>query len=128
LGRIPDGPGWRVLGRAATVEHRHTKVQDGFVYVHAAIDDHSRFAYAEVHPDETAATAASFLLRTAQAFTAAGIAPIPRVITDNAWAYRQSTALRQAVTEIGARQRFIRPHCPWTNCKVERFNRTLAAE
>jgi transposase InsO family protein len=128
LGRIPDGGGWRALGRASTVEHRHKKVPVGFDYVHAAIDDHSRFAYAEVLPNETGATAAAFLLRAAQAFAAAGIPPIQRVITDNAWAYRHSTAFRQAVTEIGARQKFIRPHCPWTNGKVERFNRTLATE
>ncbi|MGJ1427099.1 integrase core domain-containing protein, partial [Clavibacter sepedonicus] len=29
---------------------------------------------------------------------------------------------------LGARQKFIRPHCPWQNGKVERFNRTLATE
>ncbi|MCL6730991.1 integrase core domain-containing protein, partial [Streptomyces neyagawaensis] len=51
-----------------------------------------------------------------------------RVITDNAWTYRKSTAFRQAVAELGAGQRFIRPHCPWTNGKVERFNRTLQTE
>lgn len=26
------------------------------------------------------------------------------------------------------RRRFIKPHCPWQNGKVERFNRTLATE
>jgi len=50
------------------------------------------------------------------------------VITDNAWAYRHSTAFHRAVTDLGAQQKFIRPHCPWTNGKVERFNRTLATE
>jgi transposase InsO family protein len=43
-------------------------------------------------------------------------------------AYRNSTAFRAAVTALGARQKFIRPHCPWQNGKVERFNRTLADE
>jgi transposase InsO family protein len=32
------------------------------------------------------------------------------------------------VRRIGAEQRFIKPHCPWTNGKVERLNRTLATE
>ena len=49
-------------------------------------------------------------------------------MTDNALAYRNSTAFRAAVTALGARQKFIRPHCPWQNGKVERFNRTLAGE
>ena len=47
-------------------------------------------------------------------------------MTDNAWAYRWS--LREAATVLGARQVFIRPHCPWQNGKVERLNRTLATE
>lgn len=49
-------------------------------------------------------------------------------MTDNAWAYRHSRAFGQAATELGAEQLFIKPHCPWTNGKVERFNRTLQAE
>ena len=47
-------------------------------------------------------------------------------MTDNAWAYRHS--IRTVVAQRGARQVFIRPHCPWPNGKVERFNRTLATE
>ena len=27
LGKIPDGGGWRAHGRAATVDHRHKKIQ-----------------------------------------------------------------------------------------------------
>lgn len=53
---------------------------------------------------------------------------IQRVMTDNAFAYRKSLAFRAAVAAVGARQKFTRPHCPWTNGKVERFNRTLGAE
>jgi transposase InsO family protein len=128
LGRIPDGGGWRAYGRAATVAHKHKKQKIGFDYVHAAVDDHSRLAYAEVLPDEKGATAAGFLLRAAEHFAAHGIPRIERVITDNAFAYRNSTAFKDAVTALGAQQRFIKPHCPWTNGKVERFNRTLATE
>lgn len=124
-GRIPDGGGWRVHGRGATPNH-HAKV--GFDYVHAMVDDHSRLAYAEVLPDEKGATCAGFLTRAATAFAAAGIPRIERVLTDNARNYRGCHAFAGAVAELGARQKFIRPHCPWTNGKVERFNRTLARE
>jgi transposase InsO family protein len=58
----------------------------------------------------------------------AGITRIHRVITDNARNYRGCRAFQDAVAQLGARQKFIRPHCPWTNGKVERFNRTLAIE
>jgi transposase InsO family protein len=125
LGRIPDGGGWRVRGRHHA-PNRHHNV--GYDYVHAMVDDHSRLAYAEVLPDEKAATCAQFLRRAAAVFHTAGIPAIHRVITDNAWAYRRSHAFRAAVADLGAVQKFIRPRCPWTNGKVERFNRTLARE
>ncbi|MGY1841737.1 MULTISPECIES: integrase core domain-containing protein, partial [unclassified Modestobacter] len=127
LGRIPDGGGWRALGRTATVDHRHKKVPVGYDYVHAAVDDHSRLAYAEILSDEKGATCAGFLTRAAAFYASYGIS-IERVITDNAMNYRKSRDFAVAVTAIGARQKFIRPHCPWTNGKVERFNRTLGAE
>jgi transposase InsO family protein len=125
LGRIPESGGWRVHGRSER-PNRHVPV--GFDYVHSAVDDHSRFAYSEIHPNERAETCAGFLTRAAAAFAQAGITRIERVITDNALAYRRSIAFRSAVTAIGAEQRFIKPHCPWTNGKVERFNRTLQIE
>jgi transposase InsO family protein len=128
LGRIPDGGGWRVLGRNETTrDHKHKKARIGFDYVHAAVDDHSRLAYAEIHPDEKGATTAGFLLRAADFFSEHGIS-IREVITDNAMNYRLSTDFRDAISALGARQRFIRPYSPWQNGKVERFNRTLAQE
>jgi transposase InsO family protein len=123
LGRIPDGGGWRVHGRREDVRGRGI----GFDYVHAAVDDHSRIAYAEVLPDERGSTAAGFLLRAAAYFARHGIT-IREVITDNALTYRRSSDFRAAVSLIGARQRFIKAHCPWQNGKVERFNRTLQVE
>ena len=126
LGRIPDGGGWRVHGREANTRDRKNPV--GFDYVHAAVDDHSRLAYAEIHPDEKGATAAGFLTRAAAYFTSHGVTRIERVISDNAFAYRHSTAFKDAVAALGAKQKFIKPHCPWQNGKVERFNRTLATE
>jgi len=128
LGRIPDGGGWRALGREATVGHKHKKILIGFDYVHVVIDDHTRIAYAEIHPDEKGATAAGVLVRAADFFASCGIPRIERVISDNAFAYRHSKDFKDAVAQIGAEQRFIKPHCPWTNGKVERLNRTLTTE
>jgi hypothetical protein len=125
LGRIPDGGGWRAHGRGPRPGATR-KV--GFDYIHAMVDDHSRLAYAEVLPDEKGATCAGFVRRAAAAFAAAGIPHIHRVITDNARNYRGCHAFAAAVNEVGAVQKFIRPRCPWTNGKVERFNRTLARE
>jgi transposase InsO family protein len=128
LGRIPDGGGWRTRGRPGATTWAARTARIGFDYVPAAIDDRSRLAYAEILPDEKGTTAAAFLARAAARFAAAGIPAIEQVMTDNAFAYRHSTAFRDAVTALGARQKFIRPHCPWQNGKAERFNRTLASE
>ena len=127
LGRIPDGGGWRVHGRAATVDHKHKKTLIGFDYVHAAVDDHSRLAYAEILPDETGPTCADFLLRAAAWFAGHGVT-VREVMTDNALNYTRSKDFAAALSAIGAKHRRIRPHCPWQNGKVERFNRTLATE
>ncbi len=128
LGRIPDGGGWRAHGREATVAQKHKKIRIGFDYIHAVIDDRTRVAYAEIHADEKGGTAAGVLERAAVFFAENGIPQIERVLSDNAFAYRKSVAFKDAVAKIGAVQRFIKPHCPWTNGKVERFNRTLATE
>ena len=61
LGPLPDGGGWRVHGRKEEVRGRGIR----FDYVHAAVDDHTRFAHAEIHPDEKGAAAAGFLTRVA---------------------------------------------------------------
>jgi hypothetical protein len=60
LDRIPDGGGHKVLGRKAG---RATRSNGGFTFIHSAVDDHSRPAYSEVHPDEKAATCTAFLHR-----------------------------------------------------------------
>lgn len=49
-------------------------------------------------------------------------------MTDNHWSYAKSGDLAEAMTTLGAKHIFIRPHCPWQNGKVERFNRTLQTE
>jgi transposase InsO family protein len=125
LGRIPDGGGWRALGRGAG-DNRDRKHGRGFDYVHSLVDDCSRLAYSEILPDEKGLTCAAFLRRAAEYFHRHGIVTIERVMTDNAWAYRYS--LGEVCAELGARQVFIKPHCPWQNGKVERLNRTLQTE
>ena len=128
IGRIPDGGGWRAHGRhmGSTAARKRTKV--GFDYVHSLVDDHSRLAYSEIHPDERGATAAAFLVRAAAYFAAHGITRIERVMTDNHWTYKHTRAVANVIAELGATHKFIKPHCPWQNGKVERLNRTLQTE
>jgi transposase InsO family protein len=126
IGRIPDGGGWRAHGRSMgrSAERRRTVV--GFDYVHSVVDDHSRFTYSEILPDEKGATCAAFLARAIAYFAVHGITRIQRLMTDNAYAYRYS--LRDLCAAHDIKQVFIRPHCPWQNGKVERLNRTLQTE
>ena len=129
LGRIPDGGGWRSRGETATNHQTRLKnaaTRAGYDFVHSVVDDHSRLAYSEVLPDEKGATCAAFFERAISYFTAHGITRIERLITDNASAYRYS--LHEVCAAHGIRQTFIKPHCPWQNGKVERFNRTLQTE
>ena len=128
IGKIPDGGGWRSRGRAATSAERNKRAKIGYDYVHAAVDDHTRLAYIEIHDDEKGPTCAGFLTRAAAFFADHGITRIERVITDNAFAYRNSSDFKAAVAALDAKQKFIKPHCPWQNGKVERLNRTLATE
>ncbi|CRZ17660.1 IS481 family transposase [Mycolicibacterium neworleansense] len=125
LGRIPDGGGWRAHGRQGG-GNRSRRNGSGFDYVHSLVDDHSRLAYSEILPDEKGPTCAAFLRRAALNFRSYGIEVIEAVMTDNAWAYRHS--IRDVCAQLGARQVFIKPHCPWQNGKVERLNRTLQTE
>lgn len=99
----------------------------GYDYVHTVIDDHSRVAYAEIHDDEKGVTAADVLERAIAFYASLGVR-VERVISDNAFAYRHSTAFSGVIAAHGITQKFIKPHCPWTNGKVERLNRTLATE
>lgn len=126
LGRIPDGGGWKAHGRQMGSTAARKRIKVGYDFVHSLVDDHSRLAYSEIHPDERGETCAGFLDRALDYFAAHGITRVERLMTDNAWAYRFSLRDLCAVRDI--RQVFIRPHCPWQNGKVERFNRTLQTE
>ena len=130
VGRIPDGGGWRVHGKgsekAKAVARQKTRgTKTGYVYLHSAIDGHTRLAYTEALPDEKAATAVAFLGRARAWFAKHGIAGIERVVTDNGSCYR-SAAFHDAVGN--SRHQRITPYTPRHNGKVERYNRILAEE
>src|SRR5699024_8861232 len=124
LGRIPDGGGHRVHGRAKATRIRKG-AKPGMACVHNAVDDHSRLAYSEVLPNEKKETAAAFWKRANTYFTACRIT-VKQVLTDNGSAYR-STAVAAALGETITPKR-TRPYRPQTNGKVERYNRTLEQE
>jgi transposase InsO family protein len=132
LGRIQGGAGKRVRG--GVHKHWNPRVTDaagrrrltvGWEFVHIAIDDHSRLAYAEVLPDEKAKTAIGFL-RRARAFYARYGITIERLLTDNGSAY-VSAIHAAACRALGIRHLRTRPYRPQTNGKAERFIRTLLA-
>ena len=131
LGRIQGGAGHRVTGAPKhyqpTVTDRHGKQRRmvGFEYVHIAIDDYSRLAYAEVLSDEKADTAVGFLHRAVAFFARHGIR-VERLLTDNGPCYL-ATIHSLACKQLGIRHLRTRPYRPQTNGKAERFVRTLLA-
>ena len=127
IGRVPDGGGWRAHGRKMGRTSAQKKARIGFDYVHSVVDDNSRYAYSEILDDETAATCAAFFERAVEHFGSQGIT-VRALMTDNHWSYSHSSRLAAFLGELGAEHIFIKPHCPWQNGKVERFNRTLQNE
>jgi transposase InsO family protein len=129
LARIgPKGPGHRVTGRRHHNRARRDRAgrdrrQVGWEFVHVAVDDATRLAYAEVLPNERGATAAGFLRRAFAFFAAHGIA-VERVMTDNGSPY-VSTVHAIACRELGIRHLRTRPRRPRTNGKAERFIQTM---
>jgi transposase InsO family protein len=134
LGNIPDGGGWRAVGRttgdqnrqATTTARKSCSPVIGYSYIHSAVDDHSRLAYSEALTDERQQTAAGFWQRAHAFFQAHGIT-VQRVLTDNGSCYK-SKLFTQALAAAGITHKRIRPYRPQTNGKVERFNRTLLDE
>ena len=131
LGRIRDGAGKRITGvrRNGMRRRRDAAGVDrcitGWDYVHVAVDDATRLAYAEVLADEKAVTAVAFLGRATAFFARHGIA-VERVLTDNGSPY-VSAAHAIACRALGIRHLRTRPRRPQTNGKAERFIRTLQA-
>ena len=117
------------LGRILRVGHRihgnpgrRTKGA-GWEYVHVAIDDYSRAAYAEVLPDQRSATTAAFLRRTIGWFARRGVV-VHRILTDNGSGY-VSRHFQHCATRVRVRHTRTRPYRPQTNGKAERFIQTL---
>ena len=138
LGRIPDGGGHRIHGRAQggrnSSAHRdpdrprkaHGRPNLGYAFLHHAVDDHSRYTYTEILGDEKKETATGFMARALEHFDSVGIRT-RRVMTDNGSCYR-STMFRNLLAQNGIAHKLTRPYRPQTNGKVERLNRTLQEE
>jgi transposase InsO family protein len=136
LGNVPDGGGWRYLGRQAGDRNRQATARRtgkraddyepriGTAFVHTVIDDHSRVAYAEIHDDETARTATAVLRRATAWFNQRGVT-IHRVLCDNGSAYK-SRIWAATCADLGITVKKTRRYRPQTNGKTERFHRTLA--
>jgi transposase InsO family protein len=130
LGRIQGGPGKRITGRRGA-RRGPTKTDAagvrrgavGWEYLHVAIDDYSRLAYAEVLDNEKASTAIGFL-RRAVAFFAEHAITVERVMTDNGSPYI-SSAHRIACAQLAIRHLRTRPYRPRTNGKAERLIQTM---
>ena len=130
LGRIERGAGKR--WRDGKQQHYTGSYTDaagrvrrkaGWEFVHIAVDDYSRLAYAEVLADERATTAVAFLRRAVVYYRRHGI-QVERVLTDNGSAYI-SAIHALACRRLGIRHLRTRPRRPQTNGKAERFIRTL---
>ena len=137
FGNIPDGGGWRYVGRFQGRRNRVTTVVRtgtprnkwnnpvlGTAFLHTVIDDHSRVAYVEICSDETGDTAVAVLRRAVAWFADRGVT-VERVLSDNGSCYR-SFAWRDACADLGIKPKRTRPYRPQTNGKIERFHRTLA--
>ena len=120
------------LGRFWTIGKRiyndglHRNRQAGWQYLHLAIDDHSRLAYAELLSSESPANCVAFLHRAAAWYGERGIT-IERVLSDNGNGYR-SFAWRDACAELEIQRRYTRSRRPQTNGKAEALVKTLLRE
>ena len=119
-------PGHAVTGdRHRTAAEKRLRV--GYEWVHSIVDDHSRLAYVELHPDERAATVTGFVERALAFFERHG-AQAKRLMTDNAFSYVKNRSLRELLAREGIRHLTTQPYRPRTNGKVERFHQTMARE
>jgi transposase InsO family protein len=129
LGRIERGAGKRIFGGSSHYTGSYTDAagrirrKAGWDYVHIAIDDATRLAYAEVLPDERATSAVAFLRRAIAFYQRHGIT-VERILTDNGSAYR-ATIHAIACRTLGIHHLRTRPRRPQTNGKAERFIRTM---
>jgi transposase InsO family protein len=115
-------------GHAVTGERHDRSRGAGWEYLHVVIDDHSRLAYVERHPRESAETNAATLERALAWFASLGLEPPEAVMTDNAMVYRRSYAFAALLAAHGARHILTPPYTPRWNGKAERFIQTLQRE
>jgi transposase InsO family protein len=122
-------PGHRVTGDRSQQSRRWMRPETrvGYEYAHAIVDDHSRLASVELHPDEKAATVTAFVERALAFFARHGIVP-QRLMTDNAFTNVHNRSLRELLARRGIRHLTTEPYRPRTNGKVERFHQTMARE
>jgi transposase InsO family protein len=98
----------------------------GYEYVHVAIDDCTRLAFAQILPDETHHSVRCFLYKALHHFASMGIR-VRRIMTDNGSAYR-SKYIASDLAKLEIRHLFTRPYTPRTNGKAERFIQTSLRE
>jgi transposase InsO family protein len=120
LGRIVK------MGHRITGDRRDRTYDAGWDYLHVAIDDASRVAYAQILPGEGVDCCIPFL-RAAVAYYAGLGVRIKGVYTDNAKAYR-GTQFSEACQQLGLTHHYTRPYTPRTNGKAERFIQTSLRE
>jgi transposase InsO family protein len=114
-------------GHAVTGDRADRNRGAGYVYLHACVDDRSRYAYVEQLPDERAITAAAFMRRALEHFARLGLQAPEAVMSDNGACYR-ARLFAAELSSVGARQIFTPPYTPRWNGKVERFFQTLKKE
>jgi transposase InsO family protein len=118
-------------GHAVTGDRRRSGAEKrqrvGYEWVHSLVDDHSRLAYSELHPDEKAATVTDFIHRGLAFYADHGITA-KRLMSDNAWTYVHNRALARLLAERGIRHLLIPARRPQVNGKVERYQQTLKRE
>ncbi len=95
----------------------------GWTFIHS-VDDYTRLAYSESLPDERADTVVGFFTRMLDFYRQYGVV-IEEVMTDNHPGYTRSRVFAALLRRLGIKHITIKPHCPWQNGKVERYNRTL---
>jgi transposase InsO family protein len=99
----------------------------GYEFAHAIVDDHTRLAYVELHPDERAETVTAFVERALGWFAAHGITA-RRLMSDNAWSYTHNRSLAELLAARHIKHLRTQAYRPQTNGKVERFHQTMARE
>lgn len=98
----------------------------GWEYVHVCIDDASRIAFSQIHPDEKKESAIACLEAALAYYASLGVT-VSRVMTDNGACYN-SFAFRDFCRARGLRHIRTRPYTPKTNGKAERFIQTSLRE